>query len=114
MVMCHETENVRLVERSGAHTIVSPAVAGGNLMAAATRQKHLVATMKDLLSVGGTARMDERPARADEVGRHPSELRHIAVLRVYRDGTHFDVSRFPILETGDVLVFAGVGNGEGE
>lgn len=105
VVMCHEAENVRLVERSGANTIISPASAGGNLMAAATRQKHIVNTMKDILTVGGTLRMDERLVREDEVGKHPSELEGLAAVRVYRDGAHFDLTHFPTLESGDILVF---------
>lgn len=105
VVMCHEQENVRLIERTGANTIISPSFAGGNLLAAATRKPHIVDTMKNLLSVGGTMRMDERAVRPDEVGKWPGELAGIAVVRVYRHGAYFDVAHFPQLQSGDILIY---------
>ncbi len=105
IAMCHEAENVKLLQRSGARTIVSSATAGGNLMAAATRRPHLAETMQDLLTVGGILRMDERKVREDEVGRHPTELRGMSVLRVYRNKRAYDAAHFPTLEAGDVLVY---------
>ena len=112
VVECHETENTRLLERSGADTIVSPSSAGGNLMAAATRKPHIVATMQDILTVGGTLRMDERPVKPEEVGKHPSELPGIAAVRVYRGERHFNPSELPRLQTGDILVFVRELSGE--
>ena len=103
VVMCHEEENVRLIERAGASTIVSSA--GGNLLAAAARRPHLVDTMKDLLRIGGEAFLDERRIQTDEVGKHPSEIHDISVIRVYRNGKHFNVCNFPTLKSGDVIVF---------
>ncbi|MCP4642453.1 MAG: hypothetical protein GY851_18555 [bacterium] len=102
---CRQEENVKLLQRSGANTIVSPAFAGGNLMAAATRRAHLVETMQEVLSVGGSLRLDERKVTASEVGKHPGELRDIAVLRVYRGGNHFNVARLPVLQSGDTIVY---------
>ena len=104
VVMCHEQENVRLIERTGANTIISPSFAGGNLLAAATRKPHIVDTMKNILSIGGTMRIDERQVRPDEVGKWPRELSGIAVVRVYRHGAYFDVAHFPQLQSGDVIV----------
>ncbi len=112
IAMCHEAENVKLLQRSGARTIVSSATAGGNLMAAATRRPHLAEVMKDLLSVGGALRMDERSVRPEEAGKHPRVLPGISVLRVYRGKDRFDCTDFPKLESGDVIVFAAGGNGE--
>ena len=103
VVMCHDIENVRLIQRSGAHTIVSQA--SGYLMAAATRRPHLVATMKDLIEVGGALRLDERRVRSDEVGKHPGKLDHLTVVRVYRDDQHFNVDNFPSLEENDLLIY---------
>lgn len=103
VVMCHEEENVRLIQRAGASTIVSSA--GGNLLAAAARRPHLVDTMKDLLHIGGEAFLDERRIQADEVGKHPSEIPDISVIRVYRKGKHFNVCNFPALQARDVIVF---------
>jgi voltage-gated potassium channel len=112
IAMCHEAENVKLLKRSGARTIVSSATAGGNLMAAATRRPHLAEVMEDLLSVGGALRLDERTVRAEELGKHPHDLPGISVLRVYRGKERFDCGNFPKLEQGDVLVYAAKGNKE--
>ena len=105
IVMCHELENIRLIERSGADTIVSPSFAGGNMMAASTRRPHIVDTMKNLLSISGSLHMDERIVRPDEVGKRPNDLDGISVIRLYRSGARFEVSNFPLLEEDDVIVF---------
>ena len=100
---CHHAENVHLIERSGVDTIVPPSA--GNLIAAATRRPHLVDTMKDLLRIGGDAYLDERRVTDDEIDKHPSELDEVAVVRVYRDGMHFDVGKLPTLQEKDVIVY---------
>lgn len=100
---CHHAENVHLIERSGVDTIVPPSA--GNLIAAATRRPHLVDTMKDLLRIGGSAYLDERRVTDDEIGKRPSELDEVAVVRVYRDGMHFDVGKLPTLQKKDVIVY---------
>ena len=107
VVMCHERENVRLARRSGAQTIISPT--GGNLVAAATRRPHLVATMLDILEVGGDVYLDERPVTQAEVGTRPAELSEIAVVRLYRGREHFSVPNLPVIEKGDVLVYVAEG-----
>ncbi len=111
IAMCHEAENVKLLERSGANVIISPAAAGGNLMAAATRQahSHLVETMQDILSVGGALQLDERAVRPEEIGKRPGEIQGAAVMRVYRDGDYFDVPDLPMLKEGDTIVFVASG-----
>jgi hypothetical protein len=58
-----------------------------------------------MLSVGGGLRIDERDVKAEEIGAHPSELKQIAVLRVYRQGAFYNVDEFPTLAEGDSLVF---------
>lgn len=105
IAICLEEENARLLRRSGADTIISRASAGGNLMAAATRRAHLVETMEDILTVGGSLQLEERPVHPDEVGKHPSQLKNMALLRVYRDDRHYDVSSLPTIEAGDTLIF---------
>lgn len=104
VAMCHEPENVKQLRRGGAHHIVNPSVAGGALMAAATRQAHLVDTLTDILSVGGAMKLDERPVTPQEVGRKPRDLDDV-VVRVYRAGEAYGVDQAPALEAGDVIVF---------
>ncbi len=103
VAMCHEAENVHLIERSGVGTIVAPSA--GNLIAAATRRPHLVDTLKDLLRIGGAAFLDERPVTKEEDGRHPSEIKDVAVVRVYRDGSHFNIGELPTLREKDIIVY---------
>jgi len=105
IAMCHEQENARLLERSGAHVIVSPSTAGGNLMAAGTRRQHLVETMQDVLSIGGELRLDERQVAPEEAGKSPADLEGLAVLRVYRGDRFYNVSELPALEAGDTIVY---------
>ena len=105
IAMCLEEENVKVLLRAGVETIISRASAGGNMMAAATRRAHLVETMQDMLTVGGALKLDERPVTRDDVGKHPSEIPGVAVLRIYRDGRHHNVSDLPSLKEGDTLVF---------
>ncbi len=105
IAMCQEPENMKLLERSGAHHIVNPALAGGTLMAAATRRHHLAETLTDMLSVGGRLQLDERTARDDEVGRAPGDLAGLSVIRIYRGDRHFDVRDLPEIQAGDVLVY---------
>ena len=104
---CRTQENIKLLQRAGANSIISAATAGGNLMAAATRHVHLVNTMQEVLTVGGELMIDEREIREDEIGRMPNQLKDIAVLRVYRDERHFDVTEMPELVSGDKIVYVG-------
>ena len=106
---CRQEENVKLLQRSGAHVIVSPATAGGNLMAAATRRERLAETMQDILSFAGAMKLDVREVLPAEIGKHPSQLQTLAAVRVYRGDRHFNVGEFPVLEEGDELVFVAMG-----
>jgi voltage-gated potassium channel len=107
---CRAQENVKLLQRAGAHDIVSAAGAGGNLMALATRHVHLVNTMRDILTVGGELMIDEREISEDEIGLTPKQIENVAVLRVYRDQRFFDVADMPELALGDKIVYVGKSN----
>ena len=61
--------------------------------------------MKDLIEVGGALRLDERRVRSDEIGKHPGDLDHVTVVRIYRDDQHFNVDNFPSLEENDLLIY---------
>ena len=104
VAMCQEEENAKLLERGGAHQIVSPSSAGGTLMAASTRRRHLVDTLTDLLSVGGDLQLDEREIRPEEAGQSPAAL-DMQVIRVYRGECPLSVQNVSALEAGDVLVY---------
>ena len=114
IAMCLDEENVRLLSRGGAQTIISRSSAGGNLMAAATRHVHLVETMQDILSLGGALKLEERPVSPDEAGKRPAELPGIALLRVYRGDRHYDVTHLPALQSGDTIVYVAASGGGGD
>ena len=101
---CRAPENIKLLKHTGAHVIISPATAGGNLMAAATRRPHLAETLQEVLTVGGELRIDERRVRDAEVGMKPSELKDVVVLRVYRGRTVIEVTDVPVFEKDDAIV----------
>lgn len=107
---CRAQENIKLLQRAGAHDIISAASAGGSLMAAATRHVHLVNTMRDVLTVGGELMIDEREITEEEVGKKPNQIENVAVLRVYRDQRYFDVADMPELAPGDKIVYVGKSN----
>ncbi len=110
IAMCHEAENVKQLERSRVHTVITPASVGGNLMAAATRREHLVETLQEVLSVGGAIQLDEREAQPEEVGKRPGEVGGMAIVRLYRGTRHFDVPNLPTIESGDILVYIAAGS----
>ncbi len=105
IAMCCEGENEKLLERSSANVIVSPTESGGTIMAAATRQPHLVDTMQELMSVRGLIHMDERLVTPDEAGKHPKELEGIGVVRLFRRGKNYEVDELPLIEAGDLIVY---------
>jgi voltage-gated potassium channel len=111
VVMCNEDENAKLIARSGAHVIINPAHAGGALMAAATRQSHVVDTLQDILSVGGELALLERVVSPEEAGKRPGDLTGLAIVRVYRGDKRYDLRNLPQLEAGDVLVYIAAGGG---
>ncbi len=106
IAMCHESENVKLLKRGGAHHIVNPAFASGTIMASATRQAHLVDTLTDILSVGGGLQLDERAVREHEVGKVPADIRDTTILRIYRGGQAYGPQEAGPLRKDDVLVYA--------
>jgi len=112
IAMCLEGENVKALRTSGVGTVISRAAAGGNLMAAATRRAHLVETMQDVLSLGGSLKLDERPVAPHEVGKDPTHLKDVAVLRVYRGERHYNVADLPTLQNGDTVILVAPSGGE--
>ena len=109
-----EEENFKLLERSGANMVVSPAVAAGNLMAAGTRHPRLAATMTDIMTQGGKLILNERAVGSMEVGKKAKELHGKSVLRVYRGNTVYEIDRLDSLQIakGDVMVYVETGSVE--
>jgi voltage-gated potassium channel len=104
-----EEENVRLIYRSGADTVISPAVAGGRMLAAATESPIAATFLGELIRHGWGSDVFDRKISAEEEGRTPAELQGIngaLVLGVKRKGgeLHFDRPMECRLRDGDTLV----------
>jgi voltage-gated potassium channel len=102
----NQAENTKLLKRSGADIIISPSVAGGHLMAAATHHAHLAALFQDMLTAEHGIKSGERMVREDEVGKKPKTLPGIVVMGIYRDAKLIDASQLDSikLKAKDVLI----------
>lgn len=114
-----EEENVKLLYRAGADLVVSPAVSGGRLMAAAVRQHAVPRFLEDLLSFGHGVDAAERIIRSEEAGLRVSDLPDLAralVLGVARGNERcpfYSLVDFR-LQSGDVVVYLTGGDSDRE
>lgn len=81
-----EEENGPLLRQAGADTTVTPSRIAGYLLADAVSHRHVNDFVLDVLSSGGRLMLNERPARADEVGRRVGVIGNVMVLRILRGG----------------------------
>jgi len=105
-----EAENVPLVYQSGADVVVAPPIAGGRLLAIATRLTHAPRLIDDILTFGRGLDVGERPVAPAEAGRTASDLPDLAgklVIGAYHAGRIITFAELPglPLQAGDVLVF---------
>jgi voltage-gated potassium channel len=103
----NQGENTKLLKRSGADIIISPSIAGGHLMAAATQDEHLAILLQDMLTAEHGISAGERAVSEQEVGKTPKELKGIVVIGVFRAGKSLEVEDFDTtkLKSGDILIF---------
>jgi voltage-gated potassium channel len=102
-----ESENVDLLEQSGANTVITSAESAGRLLGLAAHRPQLGAVVEDLLESRSGLELVERPVDPSELGKSPGEVREpvISVVRqeiVYR----FDDQAVASLQRGDHLVVA--------
>jgi voltage-gated potassium channel len=104
-----EEENVKLIYRSGADTVISPAAAGGRLLAAATESPVAATFLEDLIRHGWGSDVFDRVVEAHEEGLLPNELTGLegtVLLGVNHGGGQLEFQR-PMqvrLKPGDILV----------
>jgi voltage-gated potassium channel len=103
----NQEENTKLLKRSGADIIISPSIAGGHLMAAATQHEHLALLLEDMLTAEHGVKSGERLVNEVEFGKKPKELKGIVVIGVYREGRLLDIQELDTikLKSGDKLIF---------
>jgi len=101
-----EQENVKLVRASGADVIVSPPRFGGYLMADAVDSQGTVDFVSELLSFRGDYQLQEREARANEIGRVARDLEESLVVEVRRGGARLGcwTDKGLVIQPGDRLL----------
>lgn len=102
----NQEENTKLLKRSGADIIISPSIAGGHLMAAATHHEHLAQVLQDMLTAEKGIKLAERQVSEQEIGKRPKELSSIVVIGVHREGKILNVKDLDEikLKQGDILI----------
>ncbi len=103
----NQQENFKLLKRSGADIIISPSIAGGHLMAAATQNEHLALLFQDMLTAERGVKSSERVVTEGEIGRGPKELKEIVVMGVFREGKFLDAKDMDLikLKPKDILIY---------
>jgi voltage-gated potassium channel len=103
-----QSDHARLLEQSGATSVVVSSETAGRLLGLATSSPHSVGVVQDLLSFGHGLDLAGREVTAPEVGRAPTEL-GVPVVAVVRDGRtlHYDASEATPLRRGDHILFVG-------
>jgi voltage-gated potassium channel len=100
-----ETENIPLVQQSGADQVVVSSATAGRLLGLSTSAPQLVTVIEDLLTASTGIALTVRPVRPEEVGRAPGELGQ-PVAAVVRGGTlrNYGDPSVQRLDHGDRLV----------
>ncbi|MEV0902759.1 potassium channel family protein [Actinoplanes sp. NPDC049802] len=83
-VAVRASENVALLRRSGATSVITSSEAAGRLLGLAARSPAASEVIGDLLIQGNGLRLIDRPVRPDEVGSSPKDCDDL-VLAVVRD-----------------------------
>ncbi len=105
-----EEENVKLILRSGANTVIAPSVSGGRMLASATAAPLSTQMMEEMYEHGYGADLFDYEIKADEAGKLPREIQAekgwliLAVRTVDGKMLSFKDARGRKLEKGEVLV----------
>ncbi len=108
-----EEENVKLIRRSGADTVIAPSVSGGRLLASATSSPWATGVLEELFEHGRGADMYDVAIKDGRNGRTPSEIgadEGVLVLAVRtRAGVKLalrDALNRPLEEGDTIVVFS--------
>ncbi|HVX44267.1 MAG TPA: potassium channel family protein [Mycobacteriales bacterium] len=106
VVAVRESENVHLLEQSGADSVVVTSATAGRLLGMATTTPRVVDMVEDLLTPDAGLAIAERPVEAAEVGSSPRFLTDI-VLGVVRGGQLYrvDATEVERIEAEDLLLY---------
>jgi voltage-gated potassium channel len=103
-----QADHARLLQQSGATSVVVSSETAGRMLGLATSSPHSVDVVQDMLSFGHGLDLDARAVSPPEVGRAPSELALpvVAVLRAGRT-LHYDAPEATPLQQGDEILYVG-------
>jgi voltage-gated potassium channel len=102
-----DEENVHLLHRSGATSVITSASAAGRLLGHAIDDPRVTEVLEDLLSVGEGLDIAQRPVAETEVGPLAALRMQGLVVGVIRDGElmRFDDPRAEQLRSSDRVVY---------
>ena len=103
VVAVRASENVPLLRRSGATSVITSSEAAGRLLGLAAQSPASSDVIGDLLIQGNGLRLVDRPVRATEVGASPGDCEDM-VLAVVRDGELKRYDEVTALVEGDQLI----------
>jgi voltage-gated potassium channel len=103
-----QADHARLLQQSGATSVVVSSETAGRMLGLATSSPHSVDVVQDMLSFGHGLDLSARNVSAPEVGRAPSEL-GLPVVAVVRAGRtlHYDAPEASPLQHGDEILYVG-------
>ncbi|MFN3729295.1 MAG: potassium channel family protein [Fimbriimonadaceae bacterium] len=104
-----EEENIRLIYRSGANTVVAPSISGGRLMAAAAESPASVLFIDDVIHRGQGNDIFDRVVDRSEEGKTMREItlpQDTVVLGLKSNGHHLPAGKAAAkkLKEGDILI----------
>lgn len=105
-----EDENVKLIRRSGADTVIAPSVSSGRLLASATHSPFSTELLEELFEHGRGADILDIPVSASDLGRKAMELPALEgklVLGIHTETGKiipFKTAATRPLEKGDVII----------
>jgi voltage-gated potassium channel len=104
-----EDENVKLIYRSGADTVLAPAASGGRLLAAVTQSPSAAMILSELFEHGKGADIYDYVVTPGDVGKLPDQVKALAeklVLAIVTGGRRLSSieARAHKLRRGDVVI----------
>lgn len=105
-IVVRNEDNELLARQAGATTVINPVSFTGLLLAGSEAGPHIADYIADLASSAGRVQLNERPVRAEEVGRPLAAIATGLGVRIYRDGhpISFAEEGAQALRAGDMLL----------
>jgi voltage-gated potassium channel len=102
-VAVRASENVPLLRKSGATTVITSSEAAGRLLGLSAQSPAASDVIGDLLVQGNGLHLVDRPVRREEVGTSPVDCDDL-ILAAVRDGELLRYDRIGRFATGDRLI----------